>query len=210
MKDNFWDELMGNDEDAGMYMHSYGEGVGSETRHTVGSFINNGETVLDVGCGPGWNYEHFQKFGPLVLQYKGVDYSQRFVRACSQKYPGVEFELQDCRDLKERDESWDVLILQDVLEHTNGYKKPMEEALRVARERVIVVFWKPFRDDSDTDEPNDQINDDGNDGYGSNYERGAWERYLDSLGYHWMETESTEKANRPHVFYIIDKKEKHG
>lgn len=209
---NFWDNLTGSDESAGEYMLSYGEGPGSETRLTIGEFIDNGETVLDVGCGPGWNMDHFAAFGPAVSKYKGVDYSIRFVRSAnkrlkmklSENFTTAEvlpFELQDCRDLQEPDESWDVVIIQDCIEHTNGYETPILEALRVARKRVIVSFWHLTEND-------DHINNDGDDGYGAWYSRPRWEKFLDSLNYLWLNTESSPTANRQHDFYIIDKEAK--
>lgn len=198
---NYWDDLMATDEGAANYMESYGEGPGSETRHMIGSFINDGETVLDVGCGPGWNWDHFLVHGPKV-EYKGLDYSERFVRVANQRHPG-RFELGDVRDIKEADESWDVVILQDVLEHTNGYEKPVEEAIRVAKKRVIISFWRAMRDEGS----GDQINVDGGDGYGATYEKVKWEKFLDSLGFKWISQETSPEANRYHLFYIIDKEQ---
>lgn len=209
---NYWDDLMATDEGAANYMESYGEGPGSSTRKTLGSFINDGESVIDVGCGPGWNLDHFMKFGPAISKYKGTDYSERFVRVANQRAMKMAntstgpFELGDCRKIEEEDNSWDVVVLQDVLEHTNGFEVPMQEALRVAKKRVIVTFWKAWRKDGD----GNQINDDGNDGYGANYEKKLWEEFLESTGYHWMDTESEEGANRWHHFYVIDKEEPHG
>lgn len=209
---NFWDELMETDDGAAQYMLTYGEGPGTETRKIIGEFINDGESVLDVGCGPGWNMEHFVEYGPQLKRYKGVDYSERFVRVANERRKLnddetfstehiLPFEVQDCRALKEPGDSWDVVIMQDVLEHTNGYERPIREALRVARKRVIVVFWKPFRTEGD----GDQINDDGNDGYGSNYERAPWEEFLGNLGYVWFDAETSTEANRHHIYYVIDK-----
>ncbi len=198
---NYWTDLMGTDEGAATYMEAYGEGVGSETRHIIGAFINDGESVLDVGCGPGWNYDHFLKHGPKISKYKGLDYSMRFVRVASMRAKQPVFFLGDARSLKEPSESFDVVILQDVLEHTNGYTKPVTEALRVARRRVIISFWHL----EDTD--NEHINDDGNDGWGAWYDKNRWEEYLDTLGYFWTETETSPEANRQHKFYLIDKGE---
>lgn len=203
MKENFWDLLMEDDEHAASYMETYGEGVGSDTRHTLAGFINDGESLLDVGCGPGWNYDHSLKFGPRLSFYLGLDYSQRMVRVANQRNPEM-YELGDCRDLKQSDKSWDVVLLQDCLEHTNGYEKPLTEALRVAIKRVIVTFW--HLEDSDTP----HINDDGNDGWGAWYDKREWEKYLDSLNLHWLSTESEPEANRKHTFYIIDLEEQHG
>lgn len=206
---NFWDQLMGTDEAAATYMLTYGEGPGSDTRLILTSLINDGESVLDVGCGPGWNMEHFAQYGPALSVYKGVDYSARFVRVANKRRKErrdenfttakvLPFELQDCRALQEPEQSWDVVILQDCLEHTNGFEKPILEALRVARKRVIMTFWHLTEHD-------DHINDDGDDGYGAWYSRPSVERFLDQLGYSWFETETQPTANRQHIYYIIDK-----
>lgn len=204
---NYWDELMGDDIGAAQYMETYGEGPGSQTRLIIGSFINDGESVLDIGSGPGWNFEHFKKYGPKLKRYKGKDYSERFVRVANQRNPDM-YELGDVRDFGEPDNSWDVVILQDVLEHTNGYEKPLAEALRVARKRIIVTFWRgQMRDDFENDIGEDHIRDDGNDGWCGEYSRKKWEKYLDSLGYTWMETQTSPAANRWHRFYMIDKEE---
>lgn len=205
-KYNYWDNLMETDENAGEYMISYNEGPGSDTRHTLSNFIEIGESVLDVGCGPGHNLQHFLEYGPYLKKYKGVDYAVRFVRAANERRKqqristdyALPFEVQDCRDLKEPDNSWDVVIIQDCLEHTNGYEKPVTEALRVARKRVIVTFWHLTEND-------DHINDDGDDGYGAWYSRPRWETFLDSLGFSWFHVASEPDANRHHDFYIIEK-----
>jgi ubiquinone/menaquinone biosynthesis C-methylase UbiE len=210
---NYWDDLMGTDEGAAQYMDTYGEGPGCETRQIISGLIHDGESVLDVGCGPGWNLDQFLEYGPQVGEYLGLDYSERFVRVANRRFHGKYgdnsvdfFKVGDCRNLKQPNESYDVVILQDVLEHTNGYEKPVKEALRVARKRVIITFWKSFRNPGD----GDQTNDDGNDGYGSNYEQKPWEDFLDSLGYAWVSTETSPQANRWHKYYIITKEGKQG
>lgn len=207
---NFWDNLMEDDEHAATYMETYGEGPGCETRLTLASFINDGETVLDVGCGPGWNLDHFRAYGPDIKDYQGLDYSERFVRVANLRHPIDIYDyekpyyiLGDVRDFKQPERSWDVVIMQDVLEHTNGYEKPVTEALRVARKRVIVTFWHL----DDTDNPH--INDDGDDGWGAWYDKGTWERFLDSLDIHWMHHQ-LDQGNRKRDYYVIDLEETHG
>lgn len=206
----YWDTLLGDDDHAADYMNSYGEGPGFELRHHLGSLINDGETVLDVGCGPGWNLDHFLEYGPHISRYKGTDYSERFVRVANQRLDGhlssefnpysMGFALGDVRKIEEPDDSWDVVLFQDVLEHTNGYEKPMQEALRVAKKRVIVTFWHL----ADMDDPH--INDDGDDGWGAWYDKREWEKYLDSLGYTWF-LDELEANNRMRHVYVIDKDE---
>lgn len=175
---NFWDKLMGDDEHAADYMRSYGEGPGFELRHYIGHLIDHGDSVLDVGCGPGWNYDHFKEFGPKV-DYTGLDYSERFIKVATQRNPEAKFMVGDARNLPPVVGLWDDVILQDCLEHTNGYEKPIHEALRVARKRVIVTFWHL----EDSDSPH--INDDGDDGWGAWYDKRQWEEFLDSLDKKW-------------------------
>lgn len=203
---NYWDNLMGSDEAAAAYMMSYGEGVGSETRLTIGGMIKLGQTVLDVGCGPAWNYDHFKMHGPLVGKYKGTDLSPRFVRVANHRVPGIA-ELGDSRDIQEDDGSWDVVILQDIVEHTNGYEKSVEEALRVATDKVIVTFWR--MDHKGYHKTNDDT-DKGEDGYGSEYDQELWEEYLNDLVKskqitRWTFKESSPEANRHHLFYELIK-----
>lgn len=206
MADNYWDNLMEDDAHAADYMLTYGEGPGAETRLTLASFINEGESVLDVGCGPGWNLDHFMENGPAISKYRGLDYSERFVRVANERAmqkagtASGPFELGDARKLKQYDDSYDVVILQDILEHTNGYEKPMEEALRVAKKRVIVVFWRMSKGEDD------QTNDDGDDGWGSIYSQPKWEKYLDTLGVSWFHHEIFF-VNKTRDFYILDKEE---
>lgn len=210
MGDNFWDKLMEDDQHAAEYMATYGEGPGFDTRHALGSFINQDESVLDVGCGPGWNMDHFAQYGPALAVYKGVDYSQRFVRVANRRLKEkrgenfttisvLPFEVEDCRQLKEDAGSYDVVILQDCLEHVNGYETPVLEALRVARKRVIISFWHLTEND-------DHINDDGDDGWGAWYSRPKWEKFLDDMKVNWLHHDIWPKeSNHTWDFYIIDK-----
>jgi ubiquinone/menaquinone biosynthesis C-methylase UbiE len=196
MLENYWDKLSGDDESAAVYMLTYGEGPGCPTRHTLGSFINDGESVLDVGCGPGWNYDHFKEYGPQVA-YRGMDYSERFVRVANQRNPGI-YTLGDVRNIDQPNEFWDVVVMQDSLEHTNGYEEPVREALRVAKKRAIFTFWHLTEND-------DHINDDGDDGYGAWYSKPKWEEFLNTLPYVWFDYELEYPAGRIRNYYIIDK-----
>lgn len=197
---NYWDNMMEDEEHAGSYMLTYGEGPGSETRRTVFSFVNEGESVLDVGCGPGWNYDHARDFGPKIT-YTGMDYSELFIKAAQKRNPGAHYIVGDCRKLPFKDGDYDVVLLQDVLEHTNGYEEAVKEALRVARKRVIITFWRGM-----TEGDTDQINDDGDDGYGATYSKVKWEKFLESLELGWSYLQTNE--NRWHEYYILEKEEK--
>jgi len=202
MSENYWDKLMGNDEGASSYMLSYGEGPGSPLRNKLSTLVRTEDWVLDVGCGPGWNFDHFLQYGPAVY-YRGRDYSERFIRVATQRVGTNVFEVGDARNLKEADGSFDVVILQDCVEHVNGYEKPVREALRVARRRVIVTFWHLTEDD-DHININPEEND--LDGWGAWYSQPKWEEYLNTLPVTWKH-ETLPRKDAKHDIYVLDKEQ---
>lgn len=187
---------MGSDENAATYMETYGEGPGSPLRYKIASYLKPGEWVLDVGCGPGWNFDHFLQYGPSVI-YRGLDYSERFVRVANQRTGTKTFKLGDVRKIDETGNSYDVVIMQDVLEHTNDYKQPVKEALRVARRVVIVTFWHLVEDQTQ-EHINDVPEENDLDGWGAWWARPNWEKYLDSLNLNW----TTEKLDKWDIYKI--------
>jgi SAM-dependent methyltransferase len=64
----------------------------------------DGERVLDVGCGPGWESAAFAEFGACVA---GVDLSQRFLLMASEAVPDAEFSRMDMRRLGHSPGSFD-------------------------------------------------------------------------------------------------------
>ncbi|NIP84988.1 MAG: methyltransferase domain-containing protein, partial [Planctomycetales bacterium] len=135
----FWRGLGGHKT----YMRSYGEGVGTASREWLLTQIKDGESLLDVGCGPGCTYENLKVNGRQVT-YRGLDFCPEFVAACRELFPEGDFRQGDAMALDEADNSWDTVLLRHVLEHAPGYRDPIAEAVRVARKRVVIVMWRPL------------------------------------------------------------------
>ena len=124
---------------------NYGENVNFKGKKFVVHLLGEDtKTILDVGCGNGLVYKAIQTMGRKVELYKGIDLSGKFIEACKELYPEAVWEQQDANDLKEADKSYDVVLLYHCLESMREYKTPIQEALRVAKNRVIIVFWKGF------------------------------------------------------------------
>ena len=96
----------------------------------VASLLPQGASVLDVGCGDGILAANVLKKRPDV-SICGVDVLLRK----STLIPVVQF---DGATIPMRDRSVDVVLLVDVLHHTNDVVAVLEEAERVARSLVIV------------------------------------------------------------------------
>jgi len=147
---NYWDKTMGSVEQAKGYIRSYGEGVGFPSRMETLRWIKDNESFLDVGCGSGCEYENIKAYNRNI-DYKGVDYSQTFIQACQELFPEAIWELQDANNLQEKDNSFDTVLLRHILEHCEYYEQPIKEAWRVAKKRIIIVFWVAPSKNSDID-----------------------------------------------------------
>lgn len=135
-----WDDLMGP-EDRKVWIRNYDRN--NLGRYWALSQIKDGESVLDVGCGPGLMYELLQESHKQVT-YRGVDISPGFVQACQELFPEGDFTQGNAMQLDVEDNSYDCVLLSHVLEHTPNFQDPLLEAFRVARRRVIVLMWRPL------------------------------------------------------------------
>lgn len=110
------------------------------------------ETILDVGCGTGPIYDLIVK-NKYGFGYKGVDYSPNFIGWAREEF-GDMFEIQDARKLKEKDESYDCVLLLHSLDHVKQWQEVLAEATRTSKKYVCLVLWRMFRLDGEV-----QIND---------------------------------------------------
>jgi ubiquinone/menaquinone biosynthesis C-methylase UbiE len=184
----WWDKNISN---PGNYMRGHGDSVGVASRDWVLTQIKDGESLLDVGCGPGVEYENLVRHNRDVI-YRGVDFSQCFIDACHDMFPGGDFRFGDARKLEEADKSFDTVLLRHVLEHCPGYADPIAEACRVARKRVLIVMWR-----IPSVQP-DRIQDLGDEGYCSDYNKSEFESYLRSFNGHRTVLHAVFPNQKPH------------
>lgn len=136
----FWENEI---DDKKNWIRSYD--MQNPSRPWVLDQLHDGESLLDVGCGPGTVYEDIQNSGKAI-RYRGIDIAAGFVEACQELFPEGDFRVGDACRIDEPDDSFDTVLLRHVLEHTVNFELPIEEAYRVARKRVIIVLWRPLSD----------------------------------------------------------------
>jgi 2-polyprenyl-3-methyl-5-hydroxy-6-metoxy-1,4-benzoquinol methylase len=69
--------------------------------------------ILDLGCGTGWLTAILGRFGPTT----GIDLSRTVIRTAQNYHPDVRFIAADFSDLHQADETFDVVVSQEVIEH---------------------------------------------------------------------------------------------
>jgi SAM-dependent methyltransferase len=99
-----------------------------------------GDTVLDVGCGPGpLLAEVARRVG--VEHVAGVDPSEPFVEACRAAIPGADVRVAGAEQLPLPDRSFDVALSQLVVNFMSDPLAGVSEMRRVARRVVASCVW---------------------------------------------------------------------
>jgi ubiquinone/menaquinone biosynthesis C-methylase UbiE len=103
-------------------------------------------SILEVGFGGAWQYNKMRKFfRENDISYTGLEYSSHFVDNAQKLYPEATWVQGDVRNMTFADDLFDCVFLYHVLEHQQGYEdvqKAIKELCRVAKRRVIIVWFK--------------------------------------------------------------------
>lgn len=91
--------------------------------------------VLDIGCGSGI-YTHY--LNSLGHDTTGMDSILNFVKAAKSKYPQEKYISGSAENIPFRNNSFDTIVLFDILEHVDDLKV-VKESLRVANRLIISV-----------------------------------------------------------------------
>jgi ubiquinone/menaquinone biosynthesis C-methylase UbiE len=99
---------------------------------------HEGEEILEVGCGEGYLMSHLQS-SYAAPRMAGLDISFGIVRTATQQgCPQVPFLQASVYELPWADQSWDIVVMCEVLEHLENPAAALEEVHRVCRRAVLV------------------------------------------------------------------------
>ena len=99
-----------------------------------------GARILDVGCGVGAYVRRIQQLSPRVC---GVDIDEQRVKRGSSSVPNLMVAVSE--HLPFRDGSFDVVLLNEVIEHVSDDAETLAEACRVVATGGKVVVFAPNR-----------------------------------------------------------------
>ena len=102
------------------------------------------KNILDAGCGEGFTMHNLvkNKIGQTVT---GIEFSNEAITLGKKLFPTLDFKQGSAYELPYKDNSVDLVVCTEVLEHLEDPKKGLEEALRVAKRYVIIsVPNEPF------------------------------------------------------------------
>lgn len=102
-----------------------------------------GNTILDVGCGPGALWPHLE--AQSQLNWIGLDVTQEMLATAHRLFPEVGCLRGDAGCLPFANGTFDVVSLRHVLEHLPHWlmEQALAEAMRVAKHAVVIDFYVP-------------------------------------------------------------------
>jgi 2-polyprenyl-3-methyl-5-hydroxy-6-metoxy-1,4-benzoquinol methylase len=102
------------------------------------------EKILDAGCGEGFVVSYLLQ-GNDRLAITGIDCSPQAIEMARQMVPGVLFNVGDLREMPYSDDSFDLVMCLEVLEHLPDPHKGLRELRRVTSAHCLVsVPHEPF------------------------------------------------------------------
>jgi ubiquinone/menaquinone biosynthesis C-methylase UbiE len=104
-------------------------------------------SLLEVGCSSGF-YSEVIEIAGLPIKYSGCDYSEAFIRLAKERYPLIDFAVEDATNLNYPDANFDIVVSGCCLLHIPEYTKGIKETARVAYNYAIfhrtpVVWGQP-------------------------------------------------------------------
>jgi SAM-dependent methyltransferase len=183
----FWDHHIGTWR---YYERSYGEGVGVASRILIADLVRQGESYLDVGCGPGCGFENLAVHASHKdLTYIGCDIAPSAIRDCKkmfpeEKFPWADFVMADAMELEKsfQPQSFDIVTLRHVLDHVPDYKPPIEAACKIARRMVYIVLWRLLSEHPQRQE----YEEGGKKGYSVTWHKEEFLEFCRNTGWHVM------------------------
>lgn len=106
-------------------------------------FLSSGDKILDVGVGLG---RVLSKLGDDYEKY-GIDISEEYLLEAKQK--GINVAMSKIEDMPYEDESFDVIITTDVMEHVIDYNLCMNQILRVLKKGGVLLMRVPYKENLD-------------------------------------------------------------
>lgn len=96
------------------------------------------ETVLDAGCGEGFTLNKLKQNG-IGKKYEGIDYYDDAIKLGRKIYPDLNIKKGDIYNLNYKENSFDLVICTEVLEHLDDPQKALSDILRVSSRYILLT-----------------------------------------------------------------------
>src|SRR5258708_16302348 len=95
------------------------------------------ESILDVGCGEGFTLNKLKAAG-IGKKLEGIEYLDEAIKLGKKYHPDIVIKKGTIYDLPYKDNSFDLLLCTEVLEHLEYPKKALKELVRVTKRYCLL------------------------------------------------------------------------
>lgn len=96
------------------------------------------KSILDAGCGEGFTLAKLQQ-NKIAQHLEGIDISRDAIRLGKSMYPSISFKLGSIYKLPYKDNSFDLVLCCEVLEHLEDPHKALQELIRVSKKYCLLT-----------------------------------------------------------------------
>lgn len=102
------------------------------------------KAILDVGCGEGFSLNKMNE-NNIGEKLEGIDYSKEAISLGKNLFPHLSLKTGSIYDLPYKNNSFDLVLCTEVLEHLDNSQKGLEEVVRVSKKYILAsVPNEPF------------------------------------------------------------------
>jgi 2-polyprenyl-3-methyl-5-hydroxy-6-metoxy-1,4-benzoquinol methylase len=102
------------------------------------------DSILDVGCGEGFTLNRLREEG-IGNKLEGIEYLNTAIELGQKMYPNIKIKQGNIYNLSYADNSFDLVLCTEVLEHLDDPAKGLKELVRVAKKYLVIsVPNEPF------------------------------------------------------------------
>ena len=113
----------------------------------AGPCVPAGETsglvVLELGSGEGFSTERLKRLLPADVDFHASDVDENLVRATASRNPSVPVDVESVYAIRRPDDSVDLVLLLEVLEHLEDPAAALREIRRVTKPGGFLVMGVP-------------------------------------------------------------------
>ncbi|KKQ27326.1 MAG: hypothetical protein A3H17_04220 [Candidatus Levybacteria bacterium RIFCSPLOWO2_12_FULL_37_14] len=95
------------------------------------------ESILDAGCGEGFTINKLKENG-IGKKIEGMEYSKEAISFGKKLFPHLTIKQGSVYDLPYKDNSFDLIICTEVLEHLEYPIRALKEMLRVSKKYLVI------------------------------------------------------------------------
>ncbi|MHC4697350.1 MAG: class I SAM-dependent methyltransferase [Planctomycetota bacterium] len=104
----------------------------------IGDLVRNLDmtSAVEIGCGEGYSTQRLREILPESVRLEASDVERRLIKRARAKNPTIDIRQESIYDLQRGDNSSDIVLALEVLEHLEEPERALAEVFRVSRRWV--------------------------------------------------------------------------